>query len=117
MIIIIIVTIIIIVIINTSVGRAPPRAQLGGKPDSLIYMNGTVQLTIIIAKAFPPYSSASGGARWLSSHYYLKPLGSQAALSPAQHGHKPLTRLEQPLARGWDAEQPEPRDVGRTWCA
>ena len=111
MIIIIIVTIIIIVIINTSVGRAPPRAQLGGKPDSLIYMDGTVQLTIIIAKAFPPYSSASGGARWLSSHYYLKPLGSQAALSPAQHGPKPLTR------RGWGAEQPEPRDVGRTWCA
>ena len=117
MIIIIIVTIIIIIIINTSVSRAPPPAQLGGKPDSLIYMDGTVQRTITITKTVPPYSSASGGARWLSSHYYLKPLGSQAALSPAQHGHKPLTRLEQPLARGWDAEQPEPRDVGRTWCA
>ena len=117
MIIIIIVTIIIIIIINTSVSRAPPPAQLGGKPASLIYMNGTVRLTITITKAFPPYSSASGGTRCLSSHYYLKPFGSQAALSPAQHGHKPLTRLEQPLARGWDAEQPEPRDVGRTWCA
>ena len=56
MIIIIIVTIFIIVIINTSVGRAPPPAQLGGKPASLIYMNCTVQLTITITKAVPPYS-------------------------------------------------------------
>ena len=115
--IIIIIVIIIIIIINIDVSRAPPPAQLGGKPASMIYMNGNVQLTVTITKARPPYSSASGGARWLSSHYYLKPLGSQAALSPAQHGHKPLTRLEQPLARGWDAEQREPRDLGRTWCA
>ena len=90
-IIIIVTTIIIIIIINTSFSRAPPPAQLGGKPDSLIYMNGTVQRTITITKTVPPYSSASGGARWLSSHSYLKPLGSQAALSPAEHGHKPIS--------------------------
>ena len=70
MIIITIVTIIII-IINIDVSRAPPPAQLGGKPASMIYMNGNVQLTLTITKAVPPYSSASGGAFCLSSHYYL----------------------------------------------
>ena len=77
MIIIIIVTIIIIIIINTSVSRAPPPAQLGGKPASEIYMNGNVQFTITITDALSPYSnhSASGGTFCLSSHSHLLPFG------------------------------------------
>ena len=71
--IILIVIIIIINIINISVRRAPPPAQLGGKPASEIYMNGNVPLTITITDALPPYSnhSASGGTLCFSSHYYL----------------------------------------------
>ena len=41
--IIIIVSIIITIIINISVIRAPPPAQLGGKPASVRCMNGDVQ--------------------------------------------------------------------------
>ena len=63
MIIITIVTIIFIIIINISVSRAPPPAQLGGKPASDIYMDVNVPLTITIADAPSPYRnhSASGG--------------------------------------------------------
>ena len=71
--IIIIVSIIITIIINMSVSRAPPPAQLGGKPASEIYMNGNVQFTITITDALSPYSdhSASGGTFCLSSHSHL----------------------------------------------
>ena len=70
---IIIIVSIVIIIINISVSRAPPPAQLGGKPASEIYMNGNVPLTITITDALSPYSnhSASGGALCFSSHYYL----------------------------------------------
>ena len=73
MIIIIIVSLIIIIIINISVSRAPPPAQLRGKPASVIYMNGNVQLAITITDALSPYRnhSASGGTFCLSSHSYL----------------------------------------------
>ena len=72
-IIIIIVSIIIIIIINISVSRAPPPAQLGGKPASVSCMNGNVQFTITIADALSPYSShsAAGGTFCLSSHSHL----------------------------------------------
>ena len=86
MIIIIIVTIIIIIIIIIGASRAQPPAKLGGKPASMIYMDGNVQLIITITNAYPPYSSASGGTFCFCSHYYFEPLGSQAALSPARHG-------------------------------
>ena len=71
--IIIIASIIIIIIINISVSRAPPPAQLGGKPASVSCMNGNVQFTITITDALPPYSnhSASGGTFCLSSHSHL----------------------------------------------
>ena len=71
MIIIIIVTIIIIIIIIIGASRAQPPAKLGGKPASMIYMDGNVQLIITITNAYPPYSSASGGTFCLSPHYYL----------------------------------------------
>ena len=60
---IIIIVSIIIIIINISVSRAPPPAQLGGKPASVRCMNGDVQFTITIIDALSPYSnhSASGG--------------------------------------------------------
>ena len=68
MIIIIIVTIILIIIINIRVIRAPPPAQLGGKPASVIYMDGHEQLTITITNALSPYSSASGGTSHQRMH-------------------------------------------------
>ena len=75
LIMVIIVTIIIIIIIIISiiisVSRAPPLAHLGGKPVSVIYMNGNAQLTITITNALSPYSSASGGTCCFSSQYYL----------------------------------------------
>ena len=77
MIIIMIMTIILIasitIINNISVSRAPPPAQLGGKPASVSCMNGNVQFTITVADAPSPYSShsASGGTFCLSSHSYL----------------------------------------------
>ena len=51
------------------------------------------------------------------------PFGQQAVFCAPLPGRQPArTRtspalLTQPLARGWDAEQREPRDLGRTWCA
>ena len=74
MIIMMIITIVInriFIIINTSASRPPPPAKLGGRPASVIYMNGNVQLTITITTALSPYRSASGGTFCFSSQSYL----------------------------------------------
>ena len=69
MIIIIIITIIII-IINISVSRAPPPAQLGGKPASVSCMNGNVQFTITITDALTHRTAAT---QPLAGHFvYLR---------------------------------------------
>ena len=96
-IIIIIVTIIILIIINISVSRAQPPAQLGGKPSSVIYMNGTVQLAITIANALSPYRSASGLAFCLfkiitCSHLAHTQLCLQRCMGTIQLAPAPLVR-------------------------
>ena len=70
MIIIMIMTIIIIVsiiiIINISVSRAPPPAQLGGKPASVSCRNGNVPFTSAIADALTHRTAAT---QHLAGHF------------------------------------------------
>ena len=63
---IIIIVSIIIIIINISVSRAPPPAQLGGKPASVSCMNGNVPFTSAITDALTHRTAAT---QHLAGHF------------------------------------------------
>ena len=62
----IIIVSIIIIIINISVSRAPPPAQLGGKPASVSCMNGNVPFTSAITDALTHRTAAT---QHLAGHF------------------------------------------------